>query len=329
MSLIALRKVSKRYADREVLDTVSLAIDERERIGVIGANGAGKSTLLKILLGREDPDDGEVLRRRDLTMAAVDQFPDIDADRTIGEVLLAGLGEERPEWERHIADAARTHLALPEPGRRVADLSLGEHRRLALALGLLEPCDLLVLDEPTNHLDAAGVEWLERTLQAYPGALLMVSHDRYLLDRVVGRLAEIDRGTLRTYEGNYTAYLIARAERYAEEAIVEHRRQKKIADELTWARRSAPARTTKQKARLDRLDTLMAANPKKLSGDASLVIPHPPRIGKTILELEAVGHGYDEPLFANLDLLLKRGDRIGIVGPNGAGKTTLLKLVHG
>jgi ATP-binding cassette subfamily F protein uup len=367
MSLIAARGVVKRFGARRVLDGVSLAIEPKARIGLIGANGAGKSTLISILVGADEPDEGEVIRRRGLSFARVEQFPQLDPEASVEsvlaqprahqEALLTELGAIERELARgdmdsvetlleaqaactarleaaggwnveHVVDAAASALRVPPKDRRIGTLSLGERRRLALAVALAEPRDLLVLDEPTNHLDVDAVEWLETTLVGYPGAVLLVSHDRLLLDGSVDALAELDRGDLRLYPGNYTAYLVARAERYAQDAESEEKRQRAIANELTWARASAPARTTKQKARLDRLDALMAARPKRASGEARLRIPHPPRIGKTILELEGVGLSFgDRVLIRDLDLILSRGDRFGIVGPNGAGKTTLIRAV--
>lgn len=367
MSLLAARNIVKRYGTKTVLDSVSIAIDPKERIGLIGANGSGKSTLLSILQGKTEPDDGEVLRRRDLTIAAVDQFPDLDESATIAQMMMRPLAAHQAVTEdlgkveramatasgdalnelierqadltqlmlhaggynvQHVADAAMDALSLPPKDRVVGSLSLGERRRLALAMGLIEPHDLLILDEPTNHLDVAAVGWLEKTLEAYPGAVLLVSHDRYLLDRLIGRLAELDRGDLATYDGNYSEYMVTRAERYAVAAKTDEKRQKSIAYELTWARKSAPARTTKQKARLQRLDELMANKPKAASGEVSFRLPHPPRIGKTILELSSLTKRFgDRTLIDHLDLIMKRGDRIGIVGPNGAGKTTLLRII--
>jgi ATP-binding cassette subfamily F protein uup len=230
----------------------------------------------------------------------------------------------------HMAQAAMNALGVPPEDRLVDSLSLGERRRLALCVSLIEAHDLLILDEPTNHLDVEAIDWLEKTIVDYPGAILMVSHDRYLLDRTVDRLLEIDRGELRDYEGNYTQYMVARAERYVLEAKQEEQRQKSITSELQWARRTAPARTTKQRARLDRLDEVMASSPKAKVQETQFRIPHPSRISKTILELKELEHGFEaRTLFSQLSLIMKKGDRIGIIGPNGAGKSTLIKLILG
>jgi ATP-binding cassette subfamily F protein uup len=352
-----------------VLDGVSVTIEPRDRFGLIGINGAGKSTLIRILIGLEEADGGEIQRRRGLTTRYVEQAPRIDPDTTVREAVRSGLArnqaakarleriteeiaaakgetlaaliEEQSTWteelERaggwnveHQAEAAMLALGVPDGGRRIGTLSQGEMRRVALCAGLLEAPDLLVLDEPTNHIDVRAIEWLEATLADYPHALLLVTHDRYFLDRVATRLGELDRGSLHLYEGNYSAYLVEKAERDALEARAEHKRRRAIENELSWVRRRAPARTTKQKARLERFDALVAARPKVVSTDVDFRLPHPPRIGKTILELSGVSKSFGgRKLIDRLDLLLAKGDRLGIVGPNGAGKTTLLRMILG
>lgn len=369
MSLVAAHGIVKRYGPTTVLDGVSISIEDGDRLGLIGRNGAGKSTLVRILAGAEEAEAGELMRRRGLTLAVVSQAPKLDPQLTVEAAVLTGLAhhqaihdelrqvearlhaaraeemselielqaqllsalERQSAWSfAHQADAISLALRLPPKDRTLGSLSLGELRRVALAVGLLEAPELLILDEPTNHLDVETIEWLEETLRTYQGALVLVTHDRYFLDNVATRIAEIDRGDLRAYDGNYTEYLIKKAERDAIEARTEHHRQRAIEAELVWVRASAPARTTKQKARLDRFDAMVANRPKVSAGEASFRIPHPPRLGKTILELHGVSKSYGaRTLVRKLDLLLKKGDRIGVVGPNGAGKTTLLKIILG
>ncbi|MBK8014815.1 MAG: ABC-F family ATP-binding cassette domain-containing protein [Deltaproteobacteria bacterium] len=381
MSLVSLQKVSKRYADRTILDEVSITIEARDRVGLIGVNGAGKSTLLKILLGLEEPDDGLIQRKRDLTTGLVPQNPILDPGASVAQIVRSGLLEhealkgryeaiaqaleskeaDRPDtphavesasrevfalleeqahlaeqlthaagWETaHRADAVMSALGLPPGDRTAGSLSLGEQRRVALARALLAQPELLVLDEPTNHVDVATIEWLEDALAEWPGALILVTHDRFFLDKVANRHAEIDRGTLRLYEGNYAEYLAARALREQIEESTEHKRQRAIENELTWVRRRAPARTTKQRARLERFDAMVAARPQGPVGEAKFRLPHPKRLGKTILELRGVDVSIEGRwLIRDLDLGLKHGDRLGIVGPNGIGKTTLLRVIQ-
>lgn len=246
----------------------------------------------------------------------------------------AALGEELERaggWNvEHEAAAVMQHLDVPPGDRIVGSLSQGEQRRVALAAGILAHPDLLVLDEPTNHIDVDAIEWLEEYLVTWPGALVLVTHDRYFLDRVANRHAELDRGDLRLYEGNYTEYLAAKAERESMEAKSEHKRQRAIESELEWVRKRAPARTTKQRARLERFDALVAARPKTSAGSVTFKLPHPPRLGKTILEIKGLSKSLGgKKLVDHLDLLLKRGDRLGVVGPNGVGKTTLLRMING
>ena len=369
MSLLSAQAIAKRYGPRTVLDGVSLTIEPRDRVGLIGLNGAGKSTLIRIMLGTVEPDEGTVMRRRELTIAEVAQEPRLDKTHTIGQAIAEGqqrhatIVRQLTEVEHrlgtlsgsalevamtehatlmetleraggyevgHLADAMLDALGAPPRERVIGSLSLGEQRRVAVAIALLQGADLLVLDEPTNHLDLGAIEWLEAYLADYRGALLLVTHDRYFLDRVTSRIAELDRGKLYTYEGNYTEYMVQKAERAAIESRTEHNRQRDIERELVWVRASAPARTTKQKARLDRFDLLVSNRPTLASGSVTLRLPHPPRLGKTILELHDLTKTLGErTLIRRLNLLLTAGSRLGIVGPNGAGKTTLIRMVLG
>lgn len=369
MSLLSAHDLVKHHGGRAILGGVSITLESGDRVGLLGRNGAGKTTLVRILTGRQDAESGEILKKRGLTVYAVDQVPDFDPSHTVGEAVMAGLSrhsqalqalqaveakmheateaeldalvieqaERGAELERlggynvtHKADAVLDALRAPPKDRRLGNCSVGEQRRVALAVGLLSQPDVLVLDEPTNHLDVETIEWLQTNLQSYPGAILLVTHDRYFLDEVATKIAELDRGTLRTYSGNYTEYMVRKAEREAMEARTDHNRLRAIENELTWVRASAPARTTKQKARLKKFDEMVADRPVQGPGQVSFRLPHPPRIGKTILELRGVSKAYGpRTLFEDLKLLLKKGDRIGIIGENGAGKTTLIKTITG
>jgi ATP-binding cassette subfamily F protein uup len=341
-AILTVQGLEKHFGDRRVLRGVSLAIHPRERIGLIGVNGGGKSTLLKMIVagaiggrGVDDgelaglePDAGQITWRRDLRLEYVTQEPRFAAGVTIGE-LLARDGDV----PAHEASTIAAALQLPAEDRRVDQLSGGERRRVALARALLGKADLLALDEPTNHLDARTVEWLEQRLGNYPGAVLVVTHDRYFLDRVVTRVVELDRGQVYSHDGDYSSFLLAQAERLATEADTEHKRAMFVRREIEWVRRSPAARSTKQKARLDRFDEAVAKAPlvdEQQSRAIELRLPAGPRLGSTILEVRGAAKRLaGKQLFDKLTFTMKPGDRIGIVGPNGAGKTTLIRTLLG
>jgi ATP-binding cassette subfamily F protein uup len=337
-AILTLQNVEKSFGSRRVLSSVSCAVHERDRIGLVGLNGAGKSTLLRMMVGpqaagtREDvePDAGLITRQRALKLEYVPQEPRLEAGRTVLATLREGLGADDRDHEIHELGHA---LGLPPMGGPVDTLSGGEARRVALARALLRRPELLALDEPTNHLDASTVEWLEERLRALPGALVLVTHDRYFLDRVATRILELDRGTLYPYEGGYTAFLEKQAERLANESVREEARRSFVRRELDWIRRGPQARTTKQQARIDRFDAAVAAAPTagdRRSGPMTLRLSAGGRLGKSILELRGLSAARGgRALFTGLDLIMKPGDRIGVVGPNGAGKTTLLKVLLG
>ena len=326
-AVVTVQDLHKSFGTRRVLTGVSFAVHDRDRIGLIGANGSGKSTLLKIVVQALEPDEGTITWRRDLSLEYVAQEPQLDMSATVGAALAR---EGVPEHEIHTASAA---LQLPPHAASIAQLSIGERRRVALAHALLGRPEVLALDEPTNHLDARTVEWLETRLAAWQGALLVVTHDRYFLDKVATRIVEIDRGKAYTYEGDYEDYLLAQADRLAIEEHHEHQREMFVRREIEWIRRRPKARTTKAKARIDRFDAAVAAQPTgdDVRGPAMrLQLPAGPRLGGTIVELDRVARSLGgKLLFEDLTLVMKPGDRIGIVGPNGVGKTTLLKTMLG
>jgi len=327
-AILTVQDLEKSFGSRRVLGGASFAVHERDRIGLIGGNGAGKSTLIKIAFGLEEADAGKITRQRGMVCEYVAQEPVFDPEATVAATLDRG-----PEVALHEAQTLAAALQLPGFERRVGTLSIGERRRVALGRALLGRADLLALDEPTNHLDARTVEWLEERLAAMPGALLLVTHDRYFLDRVATRILELDRGQLYGHEGGYTTYLERQAERLAVEAGAEQARAAFIRNELDWIRATPQARSTKQKARIDRFDAAVAAAPTtadRLTGPITLRLPTGGRLGKTILELKGLTRARaGKTLFENLTLTMKPGDRIGIVGPNGAGKTTLIRTLLG
>lgn len=369
MTLLSLHGISQSYGGRQLFSDLSFSIEDQDRLGLIGQNGSGKTTLIRILAGLEEPESGQIIRKKQLSLSLLLQQPKLDPELSIEAAVLTAFGDQQAQTEilrdlesalkhasmddsqaltaahaeaslaleqaggynpKYQAEAIRDKLKLPPGDRQLKSLSLGEHRRVALAISLLRPTDLLILDEPTNHLDMESILWLESHLKSRPGALLLVTHDRYFLDAITSRMAELDRGRLFLFEGNYSEHLVAKAERDLAEARAESRRASAIRNELKWVRASAPARTTKQKARLERFDEMLEASPPKPSGELRFQIPHPTRIGKRILELEGVSKAFgDKRLIEGLSLKLKRGDRIGIVGPNGAGKTTLIRMILG
>ncbi len=334
-AVVTVQDLHKRFGNRRVLAGVSFALHERDRIGLIGANGAGKSTLLKMMVhgaaGTSDPtlepDEGMITWRRDLTLEYVAQEPQLPLEETVATALTR---DAVPEHEMHTVAAA---LQLPPMSARVGQLSIGERRRVALAHALLGKPDVLALDEPTNHLDARTIEWLETRLAGWQGALIVVTHDRYFLDRVATRIVEIDRGKAYAYEGDYEEFLLSQAERLSIEAEAEYQRASFVRREIDWIRRRPKARTTKAKARIDRYDAAVSAAPtldEKRGPALTLKLPSGPRLGGTIVELKKASRTLGgKLLFKDLSLVMKPGDRIGIVGPNGVGKTTLIRTILG
>jgi ATP-binding cassette subfamily F protein uup len=338
-AILTVQDLWKGFGDRRVLGGVSFAVHERDRIGLIGVNGSGKSTLLKMVVAGAvggvgvdrsesaalEPDEGLITWRRELRLEYVAQEPRLDPESTVEHALERGVAA-------HEVRGLSAALRVPPADRRIGTLSIGERRRVALARALLARADLYALDEPTNHLDARTVDWLEARLAALPGALLVVTHDRYFLDRVATRILELDRGQLFAYEGDYTRFLERQADRLAVEARHEDERAAFVRRELDWIRRGPSARGTKQKARIDRFDAAVTSGSErdKAPRAMALRLPTGGRLGKTILELHEVSRSVGgKLLFRDLSLAMKPGDRIGIVGENGAGKTTLLRTILG
>jgi ABC transport system ATP-binding/permease protein len=352
VNLVNLERVSKRYAEKLPLQSVSFGIDKGDRIGVVGRNGSGKSTLLRIVAGVEEPDSGRVVHANALRVAYLAQDPVLAAELTIGEAIELGEGgavdaAEGPRGEglrlgwtadRRTGEAMLDRLGIRDLERRISALSGGQRKRVALAQVLahdasLDPIGgevgLLVLDEPTNHLDIGAVEWLEDLLRARGGALLLVTHDRYLLDRLATRIVEVHRGGVHAHQGTYESYLEARARRVELDEAAERRRQNRLRTELEWLRRAPKARTSKSRLRVEQAQALAARRPVVPDPQISLDLPGR-RLGTRVRDLSGVGKRFgDRWVLRGIDHRLAPGARIGLVGPNGAGKTTLLRLMAG
>ena len=319
MHLISLEAISKSFPETSVLREVSLGISKRQRIGVIGRNGSGKTTLLRIIGGFEEPDAGRIVRAAGMRITYLDQNPTFRAGSTVETII----GDNRES----IAMADR--LGLADASAVVDDLSGGQRKRLALAVALAAECDLLILDEPTNHLDVDTIDWLEDHLRSRSSALVIVTHDRYLLDRVANRVVEVHHQSLSSHHGSYEQFLEGRTAREEHEAAVEHRRRQRLRTELEWLRRSPKARTSKSRARVGAINNLIAAKRPPVDPELSIDLPSR-RIGSKVVDMHNAGKVYDEHwVLRNIDIKLQPNARVGVVGDNGSGKTTLLRLVAG
>jgi ATP-binding cassette subfamily F protein uup len=333
-NLVNLKDVDKGYGSRSVLRDITLGVSAGDRIGVVGRNGDGKSTLLRLIAGAEEPDAGMLTRAGDLDLAMLGQGDDLDPSRTIREELVGGRADH--EWAadsrfRSVLDGLLGGVGLtrfPEGmDTKIAPLSGGERRRIALAQLLLDDRELLLLDEPTNHLDVEGVDWLARHLAARRGTMLVITHDRWFLDAVCTATWEVSDGEIHQYEGGYAAYVLARAERDRQASSREDRRQQLMRKELAWLRRGPPARTSKPKFRIEAANALIADEPEPRDR-AELLRFSTSRLGDKVLDAEDVSVAYDgQPVLRKVTWRLGPGDRVALVGVNGSGKTTLLKLL--
>lgn len=331
MNLLTAEHITKAYSERVLLDDVSLGIQEGEKIGVIGVNGMGKSTLLRILAGAEEPDEGTVIQGRNVKTGYLPQSPVFGEKDTVLEAVLAGDAGETPEGfaRESEARAMLNRLGLSDFSKPVAELSGGQKKRAALVRVLLNPADFLVLDEPTNHLDSEMSDWLENYLNRFRGTLLMVTHDRYFLDRVAGRILEVDRGKVYSFPGSYHIYVERKEERLDMERASERKRQSILRTELQWLARGARARSTKQKAHIQRIEAMQAAEAPARTGTLELSSLSS-RLGRKTLELAHISKAYDgRVLIDDFSYIFLKGDRVGFVGKNGCGKTTLLKILTG
>lgn len=366
MSMLQVEQLSKTYGDKVLFNDLSFTIREKERIGLIGVNGTGKSTLLKIIAGLESADKGEFIHANDFRIEYSPQQPDLDDNLTVIEQIYFGgsaimeamrqyeqsllLFEKNPDsevyqkqytraqqkmdqldaWEANtLAKTILSKLGIHNYEASIKQLSGGQKKRIAIAKALIQPADLLLLDEPTNHLDHETIEWLEGYLAAYKGSILLITHDRYFLNRVTNQMYELDRGKLFKYEGNYAVFLEKKAERELQEIQSDHKRANILRKELAWLQRGAKARTTKQKARIQRVEALKEEESFVGRGEFDFSIGSK-RLGKQVIEMQGVTKQFEEKvLVQSLDYLIVKGERLGIVGPNGTGKTTLLNMLAG
>ncbi|NQX64663.1 ABC-F family ATP-binding cassette domain-containing protein [Paenibacillus alba] len=367
MNILSAVNITKTFGDKVLFDDISFTVNEKQRIGLIGVNGTGKSTLLKLLAGLETADRGKLVHANHFRVEYLPQNPEFDPNSTVLEQVFHGdtplmktlrdyelaLAEleldassekkqsrlfaaqsrmdEQGAWEAStLAKTVLMKLGISQFDKPVGQLSGGQRKRVAMARVLIQPADLLILDEPTNHIDNETAIWLEEFLGKWRGALLLVTHDRYFLERVTNRMLELDRGKIYSYEGNYEAFLEKKAERMESEASSEDKRQNLLRRELAWLRRGAKARTTKQKARIQRAEDL---RDHKVDGpgekmDMALAGS---RLGKKVMELEAITKAFEsgKPLLSSFSYIVMPRDRLGIIGPNGSGKSTLLNMLAG
>ncbi|MDN4590641.1 ABC transporter ATP-binding protein [Xenophilus aerolatus] len=357
MALITLLDAQLAFGHVALLDHADFALLEAERIGLIGRNGAGKSSLLKILGGLEKPDDGTLQLQTGLRVAYVAQEPALDADASVFQAASAGLAHvvalrdeylaaaegadldalqsqieafDAWNWEQRVDETLhRLHL---DPQARVGDLSGGTRKRVALAQALVSAPDVLLLDEPTNHLDLDSIEWLEQLLIDFKGSVVTITHDRAFLDRVATRIVELDRGHLRSYPGNFAQYLVQKDEQLAQEAVINAKADKLLAQEEVWVRKGVEARRTRSQSRIGRLEDLRRrrADRREALGSVKMDVASGLPSGKIVAELTEVNKSYgNRPIVRDFSATILRGDKVGLIGPNGAGKTTLLKLILG
>jgi ABC transport system ATP-binding/permease protein len=367
LKMISIENVTKTYGEKKLFNNISFTINEKERVGLIGVNGTGKSSLLKIVAGIDFPDSGEIVAGKDYSISYLSQQPDLNGELTVLEQVFKGdspmfkvlrqyehaleelnrdssneVLQERlfalqkdmdtlNAWDASAnAKAILNKLGIENYQLKISELSGGQKKRVALAEVLIDSPDLLILDEPTNHLDFDSVKWLEDYLSRYNGSILLVTHDRYFLDRVTNRIFELDGGNLYSYKGNYASFLESKAIREENDAATFDKLQNLYRNELEWMRRGAKARTTKQKARIQRfesLDTKLSEHKSTEKLDISL---SGSRLGKQVFEMKNINKRFgDKTVLKDFDYLMKPGDRIGIIGRNGAGKSTLLNLLAG
>ena len=321
MNILNIEHVSKIFGEKKIFDDISYGIHEGDKIGIIGINGTGKTTLLKMIAGLEETDEGNIVKQNGLRITYLPQNPEFPE----GATILNYVTQDKEYEARNILNK----LGIMDHDSIISTLSGGQKKRVALAKALVNPADVLILDEPTNHLDNEMVMWLEEYLIAFKGVIIMVTHDRYFLDRVTNKILEISHGKLYGYEANYSKFLEMKAQREEMELASERKRQSILRMELEWAKRGCRARTTKQKARLERLEALK--NGQAPIRDANVELESiGTRMGKKTIEFHNVTKQYDDkPLIKQFNYIVLKNQRLGIIGPNGSGKTTLMKLITG
>jgi ATP-binding cassette subfamily F protein uup len=324
MNIINIEHICKIYGEKTIFEDASFGIQKGDKIGVVGINGTGKSTLLKMIAGEEVPDEGQIVRQNGLKIAYVPQNPIFPKESTIRSFALKEASEEAWKVESNL-----TELKITQFDEKIEHLSGGQKRRVVLAKILAAEFDVLLLDEPTNHLDETMIEWLEEYLRSYRGTVVMVTHDRYFLDRVTNRILEISRGKMYSYQSDYSGFLELKAQREEMESASERKRQSVLRMELEWAKRGCRARTTKQKARLERLEALK--NGKSPVKDQTVELDSvETRMGKKTIELHHVSKKYGEKIILDdFSYIVLKNQRLGIIGPNGCGKSTLMKMIAG
>lgn len=329
MILLNAEGISKSYSEKILLDNVSLGINEGDKIGLIGVNGTGKSTFLKILAGVDEAEAGTVITGNGVRIGYLPQNPDFDGDKTILEQAMAGVSPAEQEAKEFQVKNILTRLGLSDYEQKIGVLSGGQKKRVAMAAALAAETELLILDEPTNHIDSSMVDWLESYLAAYKGAIFMITHDRYFLERVANKIVELDHGKLYSYPANYSKYLELKSQREEMELASQRKRQSLLRKELEWIQRGARARGTKARFRVERYEEL--SNAPTIEEDAKMEISASfSRMGRKTIEIENISKSYeDKVLIKDFSYLLRRDDRLGILGPNGCGKSTLLKMIAG
>ena len=322
MNIVNIEQISKVFGEKVIFDEASFGIQEGDRIGIIGINGTGKTTLLRMIVGLEEPDAGQIVRRSGLKIAWLPQEPRFSENTTVRSCV-----ESCPEqWK---VESILTRLGIDRYDTPVEQLSGGQKRKLALALVLAGDAELLIMDEPTNHLDEQMILWLEDYLKNYRGTLLMVTHDRYFLDKVTNRILEVSGGKMYGYEANYTRFLELKTQRQEQELAAERKRQSILRIELEWAKRGCRARSTKQRARLERLENLKNGQ-APVRKENVLMDTIKTRMGKKTLELEHVGKRFgDQVILEDFSYIFLKNQKVGIVGPNGCGKSTFMKMLAG